>query len=31
MLKYLADGNFNHFGKHQELIQSAFQSMNAEL
>jgi hypothetical protein len=31
MIKYLADKQFEHFGKHSELIKQAYQSMNAEL
>jgi hypothetical protein len=31
MLKHLSDGSFAHFGKHQTLIRSAFETMNAEL
>lgn len=31
MLKFLADGKFDHFEKHSSLIKSAFDSMNAEL
>lgn len=31
MVKFIADHNFSHFGKHAELIENAFQSMNAEI
>ena len=31
MIKYLADGRFEHFGKRHGTIQNAFLSMNAEL
>lgn len=31
MIKFLADKDFGHFGKHSDIIKSAFQSMNAEL
>jgi hypothetical protein len=31
MLKFLKDGNFDHFGKHATLIKHAYDSMNASL